>query len=447
MIPSDSAAHEAAATFRSLLEADPQGTRAQFEEAREQMRQTHLFVGDDVAPFCFAPAIVSRSRHDPIKKQIARLMRILKRLEPLLLRPRWLNKLGVSEAEQDLIRLPAGFDLGMHVSRVDGFVGPANGNDTGFRIVELNVDSPGGAAYLDAASKIMASTPVWKEFRQRHPGSLPKSCKRILDLLLKAYRLWGGLGQPRIGIADWITVSTVSEFEVLKERFTRAGIETVVVDPRELEFTNGRLRDYDGKPIDLVYRRVLVEDLLAHGNDARALLDAYRAGAVCVVNPFRCKPLTVKSLMAVFHEPEMEELLGRSASQFLRTLVPWTALVEDGPAMERIEKGRDHLVLKPADSWGGQGIYLGWELTDSQWSAAIEEALKGRYVAQEKVAIPQAHMPLARDDGWDFPNYRLDFNPYTFSTGVGMPLIRLAGSDLLNIKAGGQLTVSYVLDC
>jgi uncharacterized circularly permuted ATP-grasp superfamily protein len=223
-------------------------------------------------------------------------------------------------------------------------------------------------------------------------------------------------------------------------------VETVVVDPRELEFTDGRLRDYDGKPLDLVYRRVLVEDLLAHGNDARALLDAYRAGAVCVVNPFRCKPLTVKSLMAVFHEPEMEELLGRSASGFLRTLVPWTALVEDGPVLERIEKGRENLVLKPADSWGGQGIYLGWELTESQWREGIEEALRGRYVAQEKVTIPQAEMPVATESGWEFSTYRLDFNPYTFSTSVGMPLIRLAGSDLLNIKAGGQLTVSYVLD-
>lgn len=446
MIPSDPGAQAAAATFRKLLERDPEGTRAQYEAARLEMRRTNLMVGDDIAPFCFAPSIISKSRLEPVKKQVARLMRILKRLEPLLLRPRWLNRLGVSQAEQDLIRLPAGFDLGIHVSRVDGFLGEAQGDDPGFRIVELNVDSPGGAAYLDAASRILAQTPVWKEFRSLHPGRYPQSSKRILDLMLRAYKLWGGLGSPRIGIADWITVSTVSEFDVLKYRFEQSGIETVVVDPRELEFSRGKLVDYDGRPIDMVYRRVLVEDLLAHGNDARALLDAYRAGAVCVVNPFRCKPLTVKSLMAVFHEPEMEELLGRSAVNFLRTLVPWTANVEEGPALDRIASDRERLVLKPVDSWGGQGIYLGWEMTEGEWSAAIDEALRGSYVAQERVSIPQATMPLATDSGWEFPTYRLDFNPYTFSTGVGLPLVRLAGSDLLNIKAGGQLTVSYVLE-
>lgn len=446
MIPSDPSATAAAATFRKLLEDDPEGTRQQYEEVRQQMRASKLLVGDDIAPFCFAPALVSRSRLAPISKQIAQLMRILTRLEPLLLRPRWLDKLGVSEAEQDLIRLPAGYGLGIHVSRVDGFLGPSRGKDTGFRVVELNVDSPGGAAYLDAASRMLARTPAWKEFRKRHPGRSHQAGKRILDLLLKAYRAWGGLGKPRVGIADWITVSTVSEFDVLKERFQKAGIETVVVDPRELEFRDGKLRDYDGKPLDLVYRRVLVEDILAHGSDARALLDAYRAGAVCLVNPFRCKPLTVKSLMAVFHQPELEELLSKSEVRFLRTLVPWTAMVEDGPLLDRIEIEQKDLVLKPADSWGGQGIYLGWELTKSQWRQAIEEALKGRYVAQERVSIPQAEMPVGTDSGWSFERFRLDFNPYTFGTAVGKPLVRLAGSDLLNIKAGGQLTVTYVVD-
>ena len=446
MIPSDPAAQIASDTFRALLEADPEGTRQQFEEVRSEMLRTRLMVGDEVAPFCFAPAIVSRSRLTPVAKQVSQLMRILTRLEPLLLRPRWLQKLGISEAEQDLIRLPAGFGLGIHVSRVDGFLGPRQDDDTGFRIVELNVDSPGGAAYLDAASQILAKTPVWKEFQQKHPGRSHQAAKRILKLLLKAYKLWGGLGKPRIGIADWITVSTVSEFDVLRERFTKAGYETVVVDPRELEYSGGKLRDYDGRAIDLVYRRVLVEDILAHGNDARALLDAYRAGAVCLVNPFRCKPLTVKSLMAVFHQEEMAELLGPSQIRFLRKIIPWTAMVEDGPLLEQIEKNQENLVLKPADSWGGQGIYLGWELSQSEWRQGIEEAIKGSYVAQERVHIPQACLPLATHNGWDYPTYRLDFNPYTFGTGVGTPLIRLAGSDLLNIKAGGQLTVTYVLD-
>ncbi len=364
----------------------------------------------------------------------------------MLLRPRWLDRLGISRAEQDLIRLPAGFDLGTHVSRVDGFLGPVQGDDTGFRIVELNVDSPGGAAYLDACAEIFLQTEVWQQFRKAYPGKILSNGQRILNLLLKAWKLWGGIGKPRVGIVDWITVSTVSEFDVLRRAFLQKGIDTVVCDPRELEFSKGKLRDYDGKPLDLIYRRVLVEDVLAHGEEARALLDAYRAGAVCLVNPFRSKPLTVKSLLSVFHEPDMAELLSPSDLKFLHTIVPWTAIVEDGPMLERIEKEQENLVLKPADSWGGQGLYLGWEVSASEWREGMQEAIKGRYVVQERAHIPQAHYPVATDNGWEYRNFRMDFNPYTFGSSVGTPLVRLATSDTLNIKAGGCMTVSYILD-
>ncbi len=403
-------------------------------------------VGDEVVPMAFAPTIVSRSRLQPVQKQVGRLMRILKRLEPMLLRPRWLNRLGVSPSEQDLIRLPAGFDLGIHVSRVDGFLGPQQGDDTGFRIVELNVDSPGGAAYLDACAEIFERTELWTAFASQFPGRTVSNGPKILQLLLKAWNLWGGIGSPRVGIVDWITVSTVSEFDVLRCRFEESGVETVVCDPRELEYSGGRLRDYDGRPLDLVYRRVLVEDILAHGEDARALLDAYRAGAVCLVNPFRSKPLTVKSLLGVFHESEMEELLSASDLGFLRTLVPWTANVVDGPVLERLEREQEHLVLKPVDSWGGQGLYLGWEVSASEWRAGIEEALKGNYVVQQRAFIPRTSYPVPHLAGWRHQDFRMDFNPYTFSTKVGAPLVRLATSDTLNIKAGGSMTVTYVLD-
>lgn len=446
MLPSDPKARAAAETFAEILSSDPRGTRQQFAEVQQAFARHHLKVGEEVVPMSFAPTIVSSERLVPVQKQVIRLMKILRRLEPMLLRPRWLSRLGISPAEQDLIRLPAGFDLGIHVSRVDGFLGPAAAGDTGFRIVELNVDSPGGAAYLDACADIFMRTEAWKTFRKAHPGRTLANGKRILNLLLKAWKLWGGIGKPRVGIVDWITVSTVSEFDVLKQTFLKNGIETVVCDPRELEFSKGKLRDYDGKALDMIYRRVLVEDILAHGEDARAMLDAYRAGAVCLVNPFRCKPLTVKSLLSVFHEPEMAELLSPSDLRFLHTLVPWTAVVENGPMLERIEREQESLVLKPADSWGGQGLYLGWEVSASKWREGIEEALKGRYVVQQRAHIPQACYPVAVDDGWDFRNFRMDFNPYTFSTNVGTPLVRLATSDTLNIKAGGCMTVSYVLD-
>jgi uncharacterized circularly permuted ATP-grasp superfamily protein len=446
VIHADHPSLEASLAFRKLLEADPKGTREQYEAALQEMRELHLLVGDEVAPFGFAPAIVSTARYGPIKKDVARLIKLLTRLEPMLLRPRWLQKLRVSEAEQDLIRLPAGFELGLFVSRIDGFVvSPTSDSDSGFRLVEVNSDSPGGAAYLDVAGEVLSRTPVWQEFRRNYPGHLPRSGQRILKLLLRAWKLWGGTSKPRVGIVDWITVSTASEFDVLRQQFLAQGIDTVVADPRELEYSKGKLRDYDGKPLDLVYRRVLVEDLVTHGPDARALLDAYRAGAICLVNPFRSKPLTVKSLMAAFHDPEMAEILEPEELAFVRRVVPWTAIVEDGPVLKRVAAQREQLVLKPADSWGGQGVYLGWQMSEQEWQQAMEEAMKSHYIAQKRIPIAEHEFPLATSDGWEYKSLKFDLNPFTFGPTVGTPLVRTANNDLLNIKAGGQLCVTYQL--
>ena len=76
------------------------------------------------------------------------------------------------------------------------------------------------------------------------------------------------------------------------------GVPTVVADPRELVFDGKKLTAH-GKKIDLVYRRVLINDIVAHPAECAALVKAYAANAVCVANPFRCKIPHVKTFFAV----------------------------------------------------------------------------------------------------------------------------------------------------
>ena len=47
---------------------------------------------------------------------------------------------------------------------------------------------------------------------------------------------------PPIAIVDWREVPTWTEFEILRDAFTDAGVPTLVCDPRELSF-DGRRAD------------------------------------------------------------------------------------------------------------------------------------------------------------------------------------------------------------
>lgn len=442
----DAQVDSAVAFVRQHLEADPLGTRQEYAEIERQLTRRGILFGGKPLPICISPALMTRTQLRPLQQSMQRLIRVLAKLQEPLRQPEWLDRLGISPEEQELIRWPCRVRSGGYISRVDGFLERMPDGSLQYRIVELNVDSPGGAAFMDECVRLLRKTSLWRKLGRLYPGAYYDTDSRDLPLLLKSYRQWGGTGKPRLAVVDWITVNTVSEFELLKARYNRLGIETIIADPRELEYRDGRLLDYDGKPIDLIYRRVLVEDLIAQPEAAGPLLRAFKDQAVCVVNTFACKPLTVKSLLSWVHRPEFEPLLSKSSLAFLRSLVPWTAdVVEDPALLRKLRDEQEQLILKPADGYGGQGIYLGWEMGAVEWDRAIDEALAGRYVAQSRVHIPRSIFPIARPDGWSFEEFRMDFDPYMFGAGMGDPLVRLAQSDILNVKAGAQIAATWVI--
>src|SRR5437762_824043 len=78
-------------------------------------------------------------------------------------------------------------------------------------------------------------------------------------------------------------------------------------EPRDLSFERDRLIA-DGAPVDLVYRRVLISDIVARADDCRALVDAYSHRAVAVANTLRCKIPHKKAFFAVLTDERHLEL-------------------------------------------------------------------------------------------------------------------------------------------
>ncbi len=73
-----------------------------------------------------------------------------------------------------------------------------------------------------------------------------------------------------------------------------------------------------GTQIDLVYRRVLLNDILAQPDECRALVDAYAARAVCVANTFRCKLAHKKAFFAVLTDPRTRRCFRRASARSSR---------------------------------------------------------------------------------------------------------------------------------
>src|SRR5467141_433780 len=241
------------------------------EELFKRMRKARLTFGDRVhcpflRPFSLSPEDEARVR--TIAETIADFG---ERITTTALDDRHLfAQLHLREEEERLARIPAGYGRACTASRLDAFLLPDS-----LKFAEYNGESPAGAGYAEALAEIFRELPVMDKFAQMYEvHSYPLSAK-LLDALVMNYLDWGGSSKkPQIAIVDWKDVPTVSEFEILQKRFERMGIPTLIADPRELAW-DGKSLTAQGKKIDLVYRRVLINDIVAKPAECSALVKAY----------------------------------------------------------------------------------------------------------------------------------------------------------------------------
>ena len=390
-------------------------------------------------PFFLAPGDEHRVRH-----AAETLWRLGERVvEAALARPEMLRELGLSDAEIALAEIDPGYGIASTAARADAFILP-----TSLQFAEYNAESPAGPGYSQRLAELFDEAPLMRQFRETFDVRYYTPIAHLLQALLDSYRDWGGTAAPpQIAIVDWREVPTWSEFELLRDAFTAAGVSTVIADPRDLIF-DGRALRTGGRRIDLVYRRVLINDIVARPDECRALVDAYRARTVCVANSLRCKISHKKAFFAILTDERYADLFSEPERDVIAAHVPWTRVVTERHA-EDLRRRREQLVLKPNDEYGGTGVTLGWETEESAWDTAIERALRESdrgWIAQERIAIRRETFPVCEPGGVVERDMLVDFAPYLFRGRVAGFLTRLSATGLANVTSGGGQVPAFIVD-
>ena len=363
------------------------------------------------------------------------------------------GELGLTDIERELVRIDPGYRAVSPTARLDSFL-----TDDAYSFVELNGESPAGIAYADAAYEIFSSLPVMRRFAERYNLRRFEGRPLLLDTLLAAYREFAGSGasdKPTIAIVDLKGLPTQKEFELFREYFESAGHRSVICSPDELEFSGGRLRCGDFQ-IDIVYKRLLVNEYLPIMKEQPALLEACRARAVCMVNSFRSKLIHKKALFAVLTDERHAHLFTADEQEAIRRHVPWTRKVREGKTqkdgetvdlVEFVSANSHRLVLKPNDDYGGHGIYIGWSNDQIAWDEALRSALaNGDYLVQERVPTARETFPaLAEDGSVFFAEQLVDLDPLLFHGKVGSAFTRLSFTELANVSSGGGMVPTFII--
>jgi hypothetical protein len=401
-------------------------------------------------PLCtvLRPRLLTPQQYRFLQDRVAILLQAFdKAHRAALVNPVFRRQFGLVGPEEELFLHDPGFRNHYPTSRLDAFYV----SDQELRFTEYNSETPAAPAYTDVLGEVFLALPIMREFQRGYRVTPQPARPGVLHALIDSYQQHCGRRElPRIAILDWKDVPTFNEFLLFQEYFHRLGLECVIADPREVEYRNGKLWAGDFH-VTLIYKRVLISELLERGGMEQPVVRAVREGAVCMVNPFSCKLLYKKASFAVLTDERNAAIFGDAERAAIAAHIPWTRRVEERNTEHQglridlipfVHEQRERLVLKPNDDYGGKGIVLGWTVKASEWEQAVQNALCTPYVVQERINIPSEPYPSFIDGKVQIIDRMLDTAPFVchgaFMDGC---LTRISTAALLNVTAGGGSTV------
>jgi len=442
---------DAISRYNRLLENGPCRDLAWVDDLHKRMEEEHLSAGGRlICPF-LRPNFITRRQYDTLVKAGEALISAIDRMQRMVLdSPSLLSRMELLPAEKMLAAIDPGYQVPEVASRLDSHL--CNGT---LQVVQYNADSPRGSAYTEVLADLFYDSPPVKEFRKRYHLTRVGGKKNLLGALLKAYKQFGGHKKPNLAILEFRPAyqSGQSEFQLFRDFFREEGYAVEIVSPDQLEYRNKVLRKGSFE-IDLIYRRISVQEFLLRFDLTHPLVRAYRERTVCVVNSFRSELAHKKAMFALLTDDALTAKFPAPERKAIHDHVPWTRLVaatkttyhdEAVDLVEFITRNREKLVLKPNDDYSDQHSFFGWEMDEPAWERAIKQAMRSPYVVQERVVQVRSVFPMVTYGNLEFKEMQVDVHPLAY-LGKVLSCSSWLSTGNSGFSSVGGLVPTFILD-
>jgi hypothetical protein len=442
---------QAIAEFHELLASDEGLDAGLFARLREGMRARRLLYGDREVGVSLRPHLLDASQYARLAHASVTLAGAFERLSAAMQEePALLGRVGMSELETKFALVEPGYRCPAVTTRLDAFV---HGEEVKF--VEYNAENPSSLTDQTGLNEVAFGVGAMRRLGERYRLRQFDPAAALLASLVETFGEWsGGTVLPNVAIVDWQNLPTAHEFELLRNYFVARGVPTVVCEPDELEYDGRHLRRGDFR-VDLVYKRIIIHELLTRCGESHPLLRAYVEGRVCLVNSLRCKPLHKKAAFELLTDEECAGWFTPAEREVVAACVLWTRRMgerettHEGRRVELVEHVRRHrerFVLKPNDDYGGRGLFFGAKSSESEWDEALARTLEEDYVVQEALELHPEVFPVFGETAWGFQPMYVDTNPFLFRGRMEGAMVRLSASPVVNVTSGGGEAGLFVLE-
>ncbi|MGW2785110.1 hypothetical protein ACWC3X_28275 [Streptomyces populi] len=319
---------------------------------------------------------------------------------------------------------------------------------TRFRLLEFNLSSALGGLQTPELNRLLLAHDDLAAFAASEGLTFPDTVGALAAVILEAAHDVGRSGEtPRVALMDWHAgyAKTEPEIRALARLLEPHGIEAIPCHTGQVRETGGRIT-VDGRPIDVVYRYFTLGELTADASSlarAEELLDAFTRCATPLLSPLRTSMHGNKRALAMLWDDRCQATYAPVEQDLVHRFLPWTRELRPGTALIHGEqqdlpayclRHRSDLVLKPSHGLGGTGTAVGRSMSDQEWAAAVDTAVKGHYVVQELVRPSPEQFPTP-DTG--------ELSPWTLNWGAFLIGHQYAGAFLRGLPTGRGDVISY----
>jgi hypothetical protein len=284
------------------------------------------------------------------------------------------------------------------------------------KLIEVNTNSGG----------------LWLACRSYEPNieQFPeKLANKLLHTFINEYRLFCKSQKVRpllIAIVDQQphTQFLYPEMQIFAKLFQQAGIDTVIIDPSDINAKETGLY-YQEQRIDLIYTRHC--DFYLQSSEMRVIADAWKNQLVCLTpNPRIYGLLADKQRMVDWSQPGFfKELLSSKQSICLQQAIPYTKSFHTY-SRDELWSERKKWVFKPANGYASRGVYVGEKLTKNKFNSLDPQATLVQQRIKPSVTVLS-----------DGERFKTDFRLFVYRDKVTFVSARIYQGQVTNLRTPG----------
>lgn len=278
--------------------------------------------------------------------------------------------------------------------------------ESGFRILELNVGSPLGGFDTPLIDDVLLADPYVAAFAEEHGADTTDTTWVLVKALQAALPALDLAAGPVIGLVDWPDSfpSLEPRLRVMAELLRPYGIEAVPCHAGQVEARPDGLY-VRGRRLDAVHRFYVIDDVVTPADAAllQPLHDAARDGRVALFTPLEPEVYGSKGCFAVLSDERNRGAFTAAERELIDSFLPWSRTLRDEKVhvdgdlvdlLPYVRAHREDLVVKATGSHGGLDVLPGWSTGQEEWDRAVESFAGGPYIAQRRVRPVTEEFPV-----------------------------------------------------